>query len=158
MGNVEVCPAAAAAAEAASGVPLALRAVRISSHCPAARTNICKAELSTFLPLAPATLGHSLVIPKVHYADLWQLPNEAAGQVMDACLVVSRAVRDAFAPEGLNLINSAGEVATQTVFHVHFHVVPRWRDDHIGRIWPPAAPWSDERMERVADAIIRCVK
>lgn len=113
------------------------------------------ADCLAFLPLAPATRGHTLVVPKQHYRDLWTLPVETAHHVIETCLTISEAVRRAFAPEGLNLINSAGEVATQTVFHVHFHVVPRWSDDHIGRIWPPAEPWSNRQKDSIAEQIIK---
>lgn len=93
-------------------------------------------------PLEPATAGHTLLIPRDHHADYWRLPRELALELADAALRVGRAIEDALVPDGLNLITSAGSVAEQTVFHAHLHLVPRWRDDGFGDIWPPqeAAP------------------
>jgi histidine triad (HIT) family protein len=56
---------------------------------------------------------------------------------MDAVVRVGRALNEALAPAGMNLISSAGKAAEQTVFHLHLHVVPRWPEDGFGRIWPP---------------------
>jgi histidine triad (HIT) family protein len=56
-------------------------------------------------------------------------------------------------PDGMNLITSSGSAAEQTVFHLHLHVVPRWRNDAIGRIWPPEKPMSEVVKENLADRI-----
>ena len=73
-------------------------------------------------------------------------------------LRVGRAIQEALTPEGMNLISSAGEAASQTVFHLHLHVVPRWHGDHIGNIWPPSEPWSETVKDDVADAIRRACR
>ncbi len=57
---------------------------------------------------------------------------------MTAAIHVGRTIQAALAPEGMNLITSAGEIAEQTVFHLHLHLVPRWPGDGFGDIWPPA--------------------
>jgi histidine triad (HIT) family protein len=73
---------------------------------------------------------------------------------MDAVQRVGRAIRFALSAEGMNLITSAGEAAEQTVDHVHLHLVPRWKDDGFGRIWPAESTVS-QRQERDAAARIR---
>lgn len=90
-----------------------------------------------FFPLDPATRGHTLVIPRVHVPDFWSAEPGLAASVATAALEVGRAIQDALAPEGMNLITSSGTAAEQTVFHLHLHLVPRWRTDHFGKIWPP---------------------
>lgn len=90
-----------------------------------------------FFPLEPATLGHTLVIPTSHIPDIWALDDATAATLTDATLCVARAVRTALTPDGLNIIQSNGSAATQTVHHLHVHVVPRWEGDAMGRIWPP---------------------
>lgn len=90
-----------------------------------------------FFPFEPATPGHTLVIPRIHVADLWSVDVEMGDALMRAVLRVGRAIDSALNPDGMNLITSAGRVAEQTLFHVHLHLVPRWRDDGFGRIWPP---------------------
>jgi histidine triad (HIT) family protein len=64
-----------------------------------------------FFPLNPATPGHTLVIPRVHVSDLWQLEPPPTGKLMDAVVRVGRAIGDAVQPEGMNPITSAGETA-----------------------------------------------
>lgn len=72
---------------------------------------------------------------------------------MVATVQVGKAIREALSPDGMNVINSVGEAAQQTVYHVHFHLVPRWHGDHIGNIWPPSEPWSEAVKDEVADRI-----
>ena len=111
------------------------------------------ADTLAFFPLKPAVLGHTLVIPTTHVPDLYELPPELAGPLLATLHRGALALRAALTPEGLNLINSNGRVATQTVFHLHFHLVPRWSNDHIGNIWPPSEPWPDTEKDEVADLV-----
>lgn len=76
-----------------------------------------------FFPTNPATLGHTLIVPRDHVADIWALDQETAHELADATLRVANGVREAIAMDGLNIIQSNGEAATQTVFHLHVHVV-----------------------------------
>jgi histidine triad (HIT) family protein len=89
-----------------------------------------------FFPRNPATPGHTLVIPRAHVADLWQIEPAQGSDLMAAVIEVGRAIDSALEPEGMNLITSAGEAAEQTVFHLHLHLVPRWQQDGFSRIWP----------------------
>jgi len=89
-----------------------------------------------FFPTAPATPGHTLVIPRRHVPDLWAADPRLAGELTDAAVQVGRAINVAIEPGGMNLITSAGEAAEQSVFHLHLHLVPRWSDDALD-IWPP---------------------
>lgn len=88
-------------------------------------------------PLEPAGLGHVMVIPREHVPDVWSLTDDLGSEIMRAVIRVGRAVQAALSPGGMNLISSAGEVAEQTVFHLHVHIVPRWSGDRIDRLWPP---------------------
>jgi histidine triad (HIT) family protein len=106
-----------------------------------------------FFPLNPATPGHTLVIPRHHVADLWDLQPPLTGILMDAVVKVGRAIDRGVQPEGMNLITSAGETAEQTVFHLHLHLVPRWRKDGFGRIWPLDGTHEDAALGNVADRI-----
>ena len=106
-----------------------------------------------FFPLDPATTGHTLVIPRAHVADLWAAEPPLAADLMGAVIKVGRAIDEALRPEGMNLITSAGSAAEQTVFHLHLHVVPRWRRDGFGRIWPAAGKFEDADLDNVAERI-----
>lgn len=68
--------------------------------------------------------------------DFWEAPAAVASGLAVACREVGRALTDVLAPDGMNLITSAGDAAEQTVFHLHLHVVPRWDGDDIDPIWP----------------------
>jgi diadenosine tetraphosphate (Ap4A) HIT family hydrolase len=106
-----------------------------------------------FFPLNPATPGHTLVVPREHVVDLWDVEPPLSVDLTAAVIRVGRAIDSALTPEGMNLITSAGATAEQTVFHLHFHVVPRWRRDGFGRIWPVDGKYEDADLGDVADRI-----
>ena len=106
-----------------------------------------------FFPLKPAALGHTLVVPKQHVRDLWSVDEGLAARVMVLAVRVGKAIKVAVKPEGMQLISSVGQAATQTIFHLHLHMVPRWSNDHIGVIWPPAKLWTETMKDDVADSI-----
>lgn len=93
-----------------------------------------------FFPLRPATLGHTLVVPRRHIPDIWELPEADAACLSRTVLRVATALRAAVTPDGLNIIQSNGVAATQTVPHLHVHLVPRWAADVMGPIWPANPP------------------
>jgi histidine triad (HIT) family protein len=100
-----------------------------------------------FFPLEPATLGHTLVVPRQHIHDIWSLDEGIAAELARVTVRLSRVMRLALHPEGLNVIQSNGEVATQTVFHLHVHIVPRWTGDSLGRIWPPETNYAESEKD-----------
>lgn len=94
-------------------------------------------KLIVIFPTEPATLGHTMVIPRSHVRDIWAIDSETASQLALATVRAAHAVRSAMQLDGLKVIQSNGEAAGQTVMHLHIRVVPRHHDDQIGRIWPP---------------------
>jgi histidine triad (HIT) family protein len=70
---------------------------------------------------------------------------------------LAHAVREALQPEGLNIIQSNGVAATQTVNHLHVHILPRWANDAVGDIWPTQRAWpdslKDEMLTRLRGAL-----
>lgn len=102
---------------------------------------VCRDDYAVaFFPLQPASLGHTLVVPRRHIPDIWALPEQTAAHLSRAVLRVAAALRAAVAPDGLNIIQSSGAAATQTVPHLHVHLVPRWAADAMGPIWPAKPP------------------
>ena len=115
---------------------------------------VCSSEdWAAFFPLNPATPGHTLVIPRQHVADLWEVDARLGSELMAAVVRVGRAIKTALRPEGMNLITSAGTTAEQTVFHLHLHLVPRWEADGFGRIWPSEHMYENAALGNVADRI-----
>jgi histidine triad (HIT) family protein len=93
-------------------------------------------ETVAFFPLNPVAAGHTLVVPRRHVPEVWGLTGHDAASLSHATLAVAHAVRDALAPDGLNVIQSNGRAATQSVWHVHVHLVPRWEGDAQIVDWP----------------------
>lgn len=93
-----------------------------------------------FMDLGQVNPGHVLVAVKRHAATLFDLTTDEAGAVMRSAQRVALAVREAFDPPGLTLLQANGREGDQTVFHFHLHVVPRHRDDGIALSWPRKDP------------------
>jgi histidine triad (HIT) family protein len=93
-----------------------------------------------FLDLRQAVPGHVLVVPKTHAEDIYAIDEAHAGEVMQLAVRVAHALREAFAPAGLNLWQSNGRAAGQEVLHFHLHVQPRRVADGLLRVYPSGAP------------------
>ena len=101
-----------------------------------------------FFPTEPATLGHTLLVPRAHVRDIWALNDQTAAHLASATVRIAGAIKRAIRPAGLNVIQSNGKAATQTVMHLHVHLVPRQPDDGLGRIWPPETHYSEPKIDR----------
>ena len=91
-----------------------------------------------FMDIAPANPGHTLVIPKQHYRNIFDMPIEVGTKIMQAAIPIANAIRDALNPDGLNLFQSNEAAGFQTVFHFHLHLIPRWEDDPLRLPWRPS--------------------
>ena len=111
-------------------------------------------RVAIFFPLNPATRGHTLVVPHRHVTDLTALEVHEVHDVFDAVRQIAKALRASLTPDGLNVIQSNGRAATQTVPHVHVHVVPRWKSDKMSLSWPDT-PAEDDAGQ---DMTLRLVK
>jgi histidine triad (HIT) family protein len=86
------------------------------------------ARILSFMDAFPQTKGHTLVIPKVKACNLFDIPSEHLQNLIAQTQKIGRAVRDALEPDGIRLMQFNGEAAGQTVFHIHFHIIPVWND------------------------------
>ena len=93
----------------------------------------------SFMDIAPATRGHALVIPRAHSADLLSVEHEDLTAAALATQRLARRMKERLRADGVNLLNSCGAVAFQTVFHFHIHVIPRYEGDSLRLPWVPAA-------------------
>jgi histidine triad (HIT) family protein len=90
-------------------------------------------KVMAFLDIQPVNPGHVLVIPRAHAKELSELDSEVGGQMFEAAMVVAEGLRRSGVKcEGVNLFLADGEAAFQEVFHVHLHVIPRFRGDGFG--------------------------
>ena len=91
----------------------------------------------SFMDINPATRGHALVIPREHARDLLAIDPEDLAAVAQAAQRLAQRATDVLGADGVNLLNSCGEAAWQTVFHFHMHVIPRYADDPLRLPWTP---------------------
>lgn len=110
-------------------------------------------KVVAFFPTEPAVLGHTLVVPRRHVPVIWQLHDDEAEHLGLLIAHMSQVIVETVRAEGLNVIQSNGEVATQSVDHVHIHLVPRWSGDPIGRIWPPETNYSERAKDETWDEL-----
>lgn len=92
-------------------------------------------EFRVILDLSPASKGHALILPKDHYANLYEMPDELAGKAMILARKIIKAMTDVLKCDGYNVLQNNGAAAGQTVFHFHIHLIPRYKDDHVGLTW-----------------------
>lgn len=89
-----------------------------------------------FLDISQVTKGHTLVIPKIHKENIYELSQEIARDVFESVPAIANAIKAEFSPIGLNVVNNNGEHAGQSVFHFHLHLIPRYgKDDGFGAVW-----------------------
>ena len=103
----------------------------------------------SFMDIAPATRGHALVIPRRHSRDLLEIDDVDLAAVVVAARRLARRLRERFGADGINLMNSTGSAAWQTVFHFHVHVIPRYAGDPLKLPWVPA-PGDPEEIAAAA--------
>lgn len=109
-------------------------------------------QFRVILDLGPASKGHALILPKNHYANIYEIPEEAAGDVMKLAKKMAGIMTDKLHCDGFNLVQNNGELAGQTVFHFHMHLIPRYKDD--GQIigWK-AGNTTQEELENIKNII-----
>lgn len=110
-------------------------------------------EFKVILDLGPATRGHALILPKNHYHNLYELPDEEAGKVMLLAKKMAARMTEKLKCDGFNLVQNNGEAAGQTVFHFHMHLIPRYKEDGQTLGWKPLEV-SQEELEEIRDIII----
>ena len=91
-----------------------------------------------FMDISPATRGHLLVVPREHARDLLEISPEDLAATIATVHRVAKRVSERLNPAGINLLNSCGAAAWQTVFHFHVHVIPRYEGDPLRLPWIPS--------------------
>lgn len=105
-----------------------------------------------FLDINPTSPGHTLVIPKKHSMNVFDVDEESLAHLMNAVKKVSCAIVKGLDIGGVNVIHNAGETAGQVIFHTHIHIVPRYADDGL-KHWPGTSYESEEEARMIAQKI-----
>ena len=104
-------------------------------------------DFRVILDLGPASKGHALILPKAHYANLYEMPDELAGKAMILAKKMVTVMTKALDCDGFNVVQNNGESAGQTVFHFHMHLIPRYEGDQVGLTWTPGTLEADVKEE-----------
>lgn len=106
-------------------------------------------DFKVFMDAAPATKGHALVVPKNHYADIYEIETETLGKAAKVAQKVIKHATKVLGCEGYNLMQNNGAVSGQTVFHFHLHLIPRYENmDNTNLLsWTPGTATSEELKE-----------
>ena len=108
-------------------------------------------KFKVILDMSPATRGHALILPKEHYANIYEMPTELVSEAFALAAKLAKSMTDKLGADGFNIVQNNNEVAGQTVFHFHIHLIPRYEGDGQKIGWNPTSLTSDELDE------IRCL-
>lgn len=103
-------------------------------------------DFTVILDAAPATKGHALILPKEHYANIYELDEEIAGKAFKLAKKLASHMTDKLGCDGFNIVQNNGEAAGQTVFHFHMHLIPRYKGDGAFVQWKPTEP--DDKAQK----------
>ena len=92
------------------------------------------------LDISQTTKGHTLVIPKRHVENIFDLNSEESKAIMDACVYVANKLKEKLGVQNINLLNNSGTLAGQVVMHFHMHIIPRYENDEFKVIQPSHEP------------------
>ena len=104
-------------------------------------------DFRVILDNGPATKGHALVLPKKHYADLFEIPDDVLAKAVQTGKIVASMLKEKLHCDGVNLVQNNGAAAGQTVMHYHLHVIPRYENDGQHILWKPTSPPAEELVE-----------
>ena len=92
-------------------------------------------DFRVILDIEPASKGHALILPKEHYANLYEISDELAAKALIVAKKVITKMTGILGCDGYNVVQNNGEAAGQTVFHFHIHLIPRYKDDNVNIGW-----------------------
>jgi histidine triad (HIT) family protein len=101
------------------------------------------------LDVSPATKGHALILPKAHYADIYEMPSELLAEGIKVAQKVIKHVTPIIGCDGYNVLQNNGTAAGQTVFHYHMHLIPRYANEENDGLlsWAPGSVSEDTLKE-----------
>jgi HIT domain. len=114
-------------------------------------------DFKVILDIAPAAKGHAIIIPKRHFDDLYELDDEVAQKVLKVARKVATAMKEELNCDGLNFLQNNGEAAGQSVFHIHFHLIPRYNGDNVKIPWA-TGKYEEGEAQKLAERIARHIK
>lgn len=116
-------------------------------------------DVVAFLDISQVTKGHTLIIPKIHKENVYELTEEIASSLFKVVPAIANGIKKAYNPIGLNMVNNNGELAGQSVFHYHLHLLPRFGEgDGFGAVWKTHnSDYTPEDLQNIAAEIAKNV-
>ena len=112
-------------------------------------------DLIAIMDLNPTSKGHSLIIPKEHCTNIYDIDEDIAAKVMKTAKKLATKMTVALNCDGFNLLQNNEETAGQTMFHFHMHLIPRYKDADNNMLKFTSVSFSDEEMDAIRDQIIK---
>ena len=112
-------------------------------------------DLIAIMDLNPTSKGHSLIIPKEHCTNIYDIDEDIAAKVMKTAKKLATKMTVALNCDGFNLLQNNGETAGQTMFHFHMHLIPRYKNADNNMLKFTSVSFSDEEMDAIRDQIIK---
>ena len=109
-------------------------------------------NVKVILDIAPAAKGHAILLVKQHVANIFELDGKLAGKIFSVVPKIAQALKEELGCEGMNILQNNGVVAGQTVFHLHIHFIPRWKEDAVQIKWTPQS-YADGEAQALATAL-----
>lgn len=109
-------------------------------------------DFKVIMDASPATKGHSLILPKSHADNLYELPDETAARVLVLAKKLATGMTEKLKCQGFNIVQNNGTVAGQSVFHFHMHLIPRYEDDGQSILWDPQQ-FDDSTMDEIRNLL-----
>ena len=112
-------------------------------------------DLIAIMDLNPTSKGHSLIIPKEHCTNIYDIDEDIAAKVMKTAKKLATKMTVALNCDGFNLLQNNGKTAGQTMFHFHMHLIPRYKDADNNMLKFTSVSFSDEEMDAIRNQIIK---
>ena len=110
-------------------------------------------EVLVFLDINPVNIGHSLVVSKKHFDNIYETPAEILANMITAAKIVSKAIKSQMKADGINVTMNNDSTAGQVIFHSHMHIIPRFANDGFG-VWQSKIKYKEGEGKDVAERII----
>lgn len=111
-------------------------------------------DFRVIMDLAPATKGHSLILPKEHYKNIYEIADDTAAKVLPLAKKMATLMTEKLGADGFNIVQNNNEVAGQTVFHFHVHLIPRYNDDKQSLVMKPQE-MTDAQLDEIKEQIVK---
>ncbi len=111
-------------------------------------------DFKAIMDISPASRGHVIILSKKHFDNLFDLEDDVAARLLIVARKLAMAMKEELNCDGINLLQNNGEAAGQSVFHIHFHLIPRYKDDKVEISWTPGK-YKDNEAAELASKISR---